>query len=254
MRLKILGCSGGIGGSRRTTAFLLDQDILIDGGTGLIDLTLEEMTRIDHIFITHSHLDHTGCIPLLIDSVARHRHTPIHIYAIEPVLHILKQHMFNWLLWPDFGCIPTEEYPAVIYENLTIDEATDLDGRRITPIPANHVVPAVGYQLESQTSTLIFTGDTTCNDALWERINNIDNIAHLIIETAFPEEWRDMALLSKHLSPSLLARELINLKCNPTVYLTHLKPGDEQKIVDEVRLYTRNHTINVLYNGQTIIF
>ena len=34
MRIKVLGCSGGIGGRHlRTTSFLLDHDILIDAGT-----------------------------------------------------------------------------------------------------------------------------------------------------------------------------------------------------------------------------
>ena len=34
MRLRVLGCSGGIGGRHlRTTSYLLDSDILIDAGT-----------------------------------------------------------------------------------------------------------------------------------------------------------------------------------------------------------------------------
>jgi len=91
MRLKVLGCSGGIGGSLRTTAFLIDDDILIDGGTGLGDLSIEELARIDHIFVTHSHLDHTACIPLMIDSVARYRDKPIRLYATNPVMRILRR-------------------------------------------------------------------------------------------------------------------------------------------------------------------
>ena len=35
MKLRVLGCSGGIGGNR-TTSFLLDHDVLIDAGTGLV--------------------------------------------------------------------------------------------------------------------------------------------------------------------------------------------------------------------------
>jgi ribonuclease BN (tRNA processing enzyme) len=45
MRLRVLGCSGGIGGQHnRTTSFLVDQDILIDAGTGVGDLSLGELT------------------------------------------------------------------------------------------------------------------------------------------------------------------------------------------------------------------
>ena len=58
MQIRVLGCSGSIAAGSRTTSFLLDDDVLIDAGTGVGDLTLDEMARIDHIFVTHSHLDH----------------------------------------------------------------------------------------------------------------------------------------------------------------------------------------------------
>ena len=64
MKLRILGCSGGIGGNLRTTSLLLDHDILIDAGTGVGDLSLAEMCAINHVFVTHSHLDHITCLPL----------------------------------------------------------------------------------------------------------------------------------------------------------------------------------------------
>ncbi|MBI1991107.1 MAG: 3',5'-cyclic-nucleotide phosphodiesterase, partial [Betaproteobacteria bacterium] len=43
MRLRILGCSGGIGRGLRTTSMLLDHDILIDAGTGVGDLSIDEL-------------------------------------------------------------------------------------------------------------------------------------------------------------------------------------------------------------------
>ena len=57
MKLKILGCSGGIGGKHlRTTSLLIDKDILIDAGTGVMDLSIAEMSVIDHVFISSSQL------------------------------------------------------------------------------------------------------------------------------------------------------------------------------------------------------
>ena len=76
MKLRVLGCSGGIGGTggfSRTTSLLLDDDILIDAGTGLEDLTVEQLERIDHVFLTHSHLDHVSGLPLMIDSIGARR-------------------------------------------------------------------------------------------------------------------------------------------------------------------------------------
>src|SRR3569623_560346 len=58
MQLRVLGCSGGVGQGLRTTSLLLDNDVLIDAGSGVGDLSLDEMARIRHIFLTHSHLDH----------------------------------------------------------------------------------------------------------------------------------------------------------------------------------------------------
>lgn len=63
MRLRVLGCSGGIGANSHTTAMLLDEDILIDAGTGVGTLSLDELSKIDHVFVTHAHLDHTAFIP-----------------------------------------------------------------------------------------------------------------------------------------------------------------------------------------------
>ena len=45
MRLRVLGCSGGIGGRHlRTTSFLVDSDVLLDAGTGVGDLSLAELS------------------------------------------------------------------------------------------------------------------------------------------------------------------------------------------------------------------
>ena len=65
VKVRVLGCSGGIGGTLRTTSFLVDDDILLDAGTGVGDLSLEALAKIDHIFVTHSHLDHVTSIPFL---------------------------------------------------------------------------------------------------------------------------------------------------------------------------------------------
>ena len=69
MQVRVLGCSGGIGARARTTSFLVDHDILLDAGTGVEDLSVEELAGIDHVFLTHSHLDHIAALPLLVDSV-----------------------------------------------------------------------------------------------------------------------------------------------------------------------------------------
>jgi len=234
MRLKILGCSGGIGGNLRTTSMLLDHDILIDAGTGVGDLLVSELSLIDHVFVTHSHMDHVTSIPFLADTVGWMRDKPITVHATEQTLDILKKHLFNWKLWPDFTEIPDAKNPVLKFETITLGKTVELNGRKITPLPANHVVPAVGFQLDSGHASLVFSGDTTTNDPLWREVNRIANLRYLIIETAFCNREKDLAVASKHLCPSMLAEELSKLERPAEIYITHLNPGEGELTMREV--------------------
>jgi ribonuclease BN (tRNA processing enzyme) len=250
MKIRVLGCSGGIGGGLRTTSFLVDEDILVDAGTGVGDLSLESLARIDHIFVTHSHLDHVASIPFLVDTVCWMRATPIVVYAIKDTLDILRAHLFNWKLWPDFTQIPDASRPFMTYREVRVGEAVQLGGRRITPIPANHTVPAVGYALDNGRASLIFTGDTGPHEGLWRVVNATPNLKYLIIETAFSNAEREIAAASKHLCPQMLAEELEKMRVHPEVYITHLKPGEGALTMKEVTQAAGRWRPRMLENNQ----
>ena len=250
MKLRVLGCSGGIGGNLRTTSFLLDHDVLIDAGTGVGELSLTELALIDHVFVTHSHMDHITSIPFMVDSAGFMRDRPLTVYASEETLGIIKQHVFNGEIWPDFSEIPSVQHPYLCYRAMRLGETISLNGRKITSIPANHVVPAVGYHLDSGTASLVFSGDTTTNDALWDTVNKIENLRYLIIETAFSNSERELAIISKHLCPSMLATELEKLKRKAEVFITHLKPGELELTMREIEDSVPLHTPKMLLNNQ----
>jgi ribonuclease BN (tRNA processing enzyme) len=253
-KLRILGCSGGIGGNARTTSMLLDNDVLIDAGTGVGDLSLTELSLIDHVFVTHSHMDHIACIPLLMDSVGFMRDQPLTVHATEATLEIIRQHVFNWKIWPDFTQIPNAQNPYMRYHAIQPGQAVALDKRKITALPANHVVPAVGFQIASGEASLVFSGDTTTNDAFWEVVNRIKDLRFLIVETAFPNADRELAVLSKHFCPSLLAEDLLKLKLDPEIFITHLKPGEVGLIMQEISECVSGFTPGMLQNGQVFEF
>jgi len=254
MKLRVLGCSGGVGGNFRTTSLLIDHDVLIDAGTGLGDLSLAEMSVIDHVFVTHSHLDHIACLPLLVDSVGFMRDKPICIHATAETLAILQQHIFNWEIWPDFAEIPNLHQPVMRYEEIKVGETVDVGGRKLTPLPVNHVVPAVGFHIDSGKASLAFSGDTTTCDALWESINHIPNLRYLVVETAFSDAEKELAVLSKHLCPSMLAEELKKLKLDPEIYITHLKPGEVELTMREISERVQGFNPKILQNGQMFEF
>ncbi|HYG32808.1 MAG TPA: 3',5'-cyclic-nucleotide phosphodiesterase [Methylophilaceae bacterium] len=250
MRVKVLGCSGGIGGALRTTSFLVDDDILIDAGTGVGDLSIEQLVAIDHVFITHSHLDHIACLPFLLDTVMGMRPHPVTVYAIADTLKILREHIFNWKVWPDFNVIPDAAQPFLEYKEIKLDMTVELAGRNITALPANHVVPAVGYRLDSGRASLVFSGDTTVCEAFWQRVNRMENLKYLVIETAFSNAEIELAKVSKHLCPSMLKAELGKMMQTAEIYITHLKPGEGEVIMQEIDDLVTSHQVKALQTLQ----
>lgn len=252
MQIRILGCSGGIGGILRTTSLLVDDDVLIDAGTGVGDLTLAEMARIRHIFITHSHLDHIAGIPLMVDSIFGQITQPIVIHASAETVCALRQHIFNWTIWPDFTKLPTEQRGVLRYEVMAPYEERLLNGRRIRMIPVNHVVPAVGYSIEHNGKAAAFTGDTTTNDTLWAALNDCPGLDVLIAECAFANQEHDLCRKAHHYCPDLLAADLAKLQHRPQLYLTHLKPGAEDQIERECRELIHGFELRRLFGGDVI--
>ncbi|MDR2506441.1 MAG: 3',5'-cyclic-nucleotide phosphodiesterase [Candidatus Accumulibacter sp.] len=238
MKVRVLGCGGGIGETgARTTSLLVDDDILIDAGTGVADLSVEELARIDHVFLTHSHLDHIAMLPFLVDSVGCMRNRPLTVYALEKTLKALKKHIFNWKIWPDFAEISLQEMPAMQYHQVETGEKIMLGQRAITALPAAHTVPAIGYLLDSGKKSLAFTGDTGPNEALWPVLNGVANLRYLLIETTFSSKEKQRAALSKHLCPETLAGELKRLerKDSIEIHVCHFKPAQAETLMDEIQ-------------------
>ena len=140
------------------------------------------------------------------------------------------------------------------YQTIRIGEPIRLGERTITAVPAEHTVPAVGYHLDSGQASLVFTGDTTVNNAFWPIINRIANLKYLIIETAFSNRERQLALNSKHLCPSMLAEELARLERDVSVFITHLKPGQVELIMGEIEECVGDFRPKMLQNNQLFEF
>ncbi len=260
MQIRVLGCSGSIAAGSRTTSFLLDDHILIDAGTGVGDLTLDEMVGIDHILVTHSHLDHVLAIGLLADSVTRRRHArqrpPIRVHALPATLAALRTHIFNGVIWPDFTRLPTADAPVLALQAIQIGEVLALGGHRIEVLPASHTVPAVGYAVLGSgapgAGAWVFTGDTGPNPALWARLARFP-VAALVIETAFRDDERELAGISRHLCPALLREELAHLQAPADVYITHIKPGEVDAVMTEIGAHGSRHRIQALVSGQVMV-
>jgi ribonuclease BN (tRNA processing enzyme) len=235
MKIRVLGCSGAIARDCRTTAFLVDTDLLVDAGTGVGDLGLEEMRGINDVLLTHSHLDHIAALPLMLDSVAKLRSAPLRVHALPETIDALHKHIFNDTIWPDFSRIPTPEAPFVTLHAIHTGQILHIAGKTIEVMPAVHAVPAVGYAINTGRGNWVFTGDTERNAAFWTRLNQLD-VAALVIETAFSNSEQALAQRSLHLSPAVLADELDCIAHDKRfpIYITHTKPAETAQIMQEV--------------------
>ena len=242
MKVRVLGCSGAIAKDCRTTSFLVDSDVLVDAGTGVGDLSLEEMRRVDHVFLTHSHLDHIAALPLMVDAIAAQRTTPLQIHALAGTIAALKTHIFNDVIWPDFTRLPSSQAPFIRFHEIQVGQTLQLGNKQIEVLPAIHTVPAVGYAVTANHACWVFTGDTERNPAFWQRINQME-VNMLVIETAFSSRESELAVRSRHLSPDVLASELDCLaegKHFP-IYITHTKPAETELIMSEIQKFEQSH-------------
>jgi len=250
MKVRVLGCSGGINQNAATTSFLVDDDILIDAGTGVCGLSLEQMRRIKHIFITHSHLDHIASIPLLADTLfddlIGH---PLIVHALPETIKALRAHIFNWIIWPDFTALPHRDDAVLKFEAMKAGSSIKLSGRQVEMIRVNHAVPGVGYCIKSDGKIFAFSGDTTSNENFWDTLNKLDSLDLLFVESAFADKDFELAKLAFHYCPKLLAKDLQKLKHKTKVCVSHLKPGCEQEIIEQCKAALPDWDIHQLKNG-----
>ena len=223
MKLRVLGSAGAEFPDFRPPAYLVDGHLLLDAGTIGSVLTEEEQWGLRNIFITHSHLDHIRALPALADNIIikNLRHT-VKVFGIPEVVSAMREHMFNNIIWPDFSVIPTPDMPVISFETIDTGVEYTVSDYRIRAIPVNHTVPAVGYRVCHGSTTLVYTGDTGPTEEIWQYVNGIDA---LIVEVSFPNNMEPLALLTKHLTCSLLSVELEKIVRLPKrIFITHPKP------------------------------
>lgn len=235
--VKILGAQGNRTSNAFTTCLQVTPNTLIDAGNIMAALG-ENALHVNRIFFSHSHLDHIIDSAFLMDNFFAQRTTPLYLYGLPQTLKTLKNHFFNWDIWPDFSEIHLigSKQPSLVYVEIEPGKAYEIeDGITLTPILANHTVACCGYIIEKEGSGILFSADTYKNPLLWDTINHNASIKALIIDVSFPNRLSKIAHESKHLTPHLLEEELALLQRKDVrIYINHLKPFYAQEIIQEL--------------------
>ena len=253
MRIRVLGCSGGIGAGARTSAMLVDNDVLIDAGTGIGDLELTDLDSIRHVFLTHAHLDHIAGLPMLADRVFDEDFdVPLTVYAREETLRAVQEHLFNGVIWPDFTKLPTPENPMLRWHVTSPGDTITIDRRNFYAVDVMHTVPSLGFTVQNSGGVFAISGDTKTNETLWPVLNACDDLKVLVIEVSFPDEMADLAVDAGHYTPRSLTADLERLRHEPEIWLTGMKPGEEEKIFDQVKSAAPDKNIRMLSRGTVL--
>lgn len=238
MKIRVLGADGGVAPGFQTTSFLVNKNILLDAGSAASALTLKEQRDIDYIFISHSHLDHIKDICFLADNVFTHRRRPIELISTFEILDILRRHLFNNKIWPDFTTITNGHCPILSYR--PVEQDLQLGGIKVSLYPVHHPVPAVGFLVrERRGNSVLITGDTGPTDLLWEEANKEPKLKAVFTEIAFPNKLEKIAHAAGHFTPGMLRDELKKLKKSVPLLIYHLKPEymkDLKKEIKELRI------------------
>jgi cAMP phosphodiesterase len=229
---------------------LVDNDVLIDAGTGIGDLELEDLDSIRHVFLTHAHLDHIAGLPMLADRVFDENfEVPLTVYARAETLQAVQDHLFNGIIWPDFTKLPSPENPMLRWHVCSPGDTITIGHRDFYAVDVMHTVPSLGFTVQNSGGVFAVSGDTRTNETLWPVLNACDDLRVLVIEVSFPDEMARLALDSGHYTPKSLTDDLKRLRHEPEIWLTGMKPGEEERIFAQVLKAAPEKNIRMLSRG-----
>lgn len=222
---------------------------------------LEGRVLQDHVkayLVTHAHLDHVA--GLILNSPDD---TPKPILALPATLGVLRDHVFNWRLWPNFSSegVP----PALARYALTplrSGEPREIPGTRfrVTAFPLSHggASESTAFLVETEGQSILYLGDTGPDAvegkgllrALWTRVASLvrERTLHAIfLEASYPSDRPDEKLFG-HLTPRWVNEELGVLASlvdegepakalrDLPVLITHIKPSLLREETPRVRI------------------
>lgn len=235
MKCHFLGTGGSVNSqTRHNTALFIESahaagSLLVDvNGVCVQRLTAAgiDFAAIEHIFLTHEHIDHVAALPNLLHQMwvkgclynpDCRRIRPLHIYANAPTLATVRALL---------AAVKLPAHPHMFpyhYHELSATGGTlaiSDDGPAVTYFPVNHgPTPCNGLYVDGPRRRLVYSADTEPVAAIYACLRAGDVLVHdcnKIDIARSPEHtsWAEIEALLPDLPPAI------------TTYLVHLPPLD----------------------------
>jgi ribonuclease BN (tRNA processing enzyme) len=250
MLVRIVGGHGGVAPGFKATSYLIDGKLLIDAGSVASGVQIAEQVLIEHILISHSHLDHISDLAFMADNCFGLKGKPFEIYTNKPVKDNIMKHLLNDAIWPDFTVLPTKEDPTLRFHDIEPEKTIELGDYKVTPVLVNHPGGAMGFIVERKNSAVIFTQDTGPTDRIWEVGKKFSNLKAIFTEISFPNKLKQVAIDSQHHTTQSLSDEIKKMPADVPIFCGHLKPNYQDELFQEIDLLG-NDRITVLADDDT---
>jgi cAMP phosphodiesterase len=235
LKVKVIGSAIGQGEQHQfLLSYVCNGTVAIDAGSIGFMTPLVDQLQIRHVFLTHSHLDHTASLPIFLDNVYFPGPACPNVYAHFATLDSLKTDFFNERLWPDLVRLSRDESPFLRMLPITEGQHTTVDALTITPIELRHVVPTFAYTVSDESSTIAIVSDTSPSERIWEVLNGLAQLKAVFLEVSFSNRMTWVAEKAMHLTPEMFVRELAKLKQRVPILAVHTKPAFRAEVLREV--------------------
>lgn len=254
MKIQILGAHNIESKDSRYISLLIDDILAVDAGALSSSLSQAAQQKLKAVLLTHQHYDHIRDVPALGMNFLLHENT-LEICATQATYNVLTANLLNDIIYPNYMTKPPGK-PALRFREMKAGKEESITGYTVLPVPVNHAVPTVGYQITSADGKKAFyTADTGPGlTDTWRQISP----DLLIIEVTALNKYHDFALQSGHLTPALLQQELKSFReikgSLPRIVLVHMNPIDEKGIKEEIAVVARalNTTIRFGHEGMLL--
>ncbi len=214
-------------------ATLIDDVIAIDAGAlGL--MPLDAQRRVQHIFLSHAHLDHVATLPIFLDNVYEPGPQCVSVYGTRATLDVLQQSIFNDRVWPDMVRLSRGSTSFVRLIEIEPYQSVTVGGHTVTPLPLEHVIPTVAFVIDDWASAVAIVSDTAPSEAVWTALRGQARLDALFLECSFPNELAELAGISFHLTPELFAAEYRKLGRELPLYAVHIKPAMYDRVAAQL--------------------